>query len=78
MTDESDLKLQKVLLERLQEDLKALNELVTEKYVLLLIFEGHKQYIDQRLKPLERLTYGLVSIVLATVVTSIMYLVIRK
>ena len=69
---------QRAALERVIEDLKALNALVIDKYVLTIVFEGHKNYIDQRLKPLERIVYGLVGIMLSMIIAAMMYLVLGK
>ena len=61
---------------RIKADLEKLGATVKDDYLLVVVFEGHREYIDQRIKPLERLIYGLIGIVLSMVIASIMYLVI--
>lgn len=63
------------IIDRIEEDLKGLEARLSE-YVLLVIFESYKEYVDQRMKPLERLVYGLVGLVLIAFVTALIGLVI--
>jgi len=76
MTDsppnESDAMLRRVI-----EDIHDLNKTLKDEYVLLVMFNGHKEYIDQRIKPLERLVYGLVGLVLTGFVTAAVALVVN-
>ena len=65
-----------VAVERIQADIKEMEQRLND-YVLQLVFDSHRQYVDQRLKPLEKLVYGLVGLVLVGVVTAVMTLVIK-
>lgn len=71
MSPESDNR----IIERIERDLEGLEERLSQ-YVLLVIFEAYKEYVDQRMKPLERLVYGLVGLVLIAFVTALIGLVI--
>lgn len=64
------------LLKRVIDDVHDLNRTLKDEYVLLVVFDGHKQYMDQRMKPLERLVYGLVGLVLAGFVSALVALVL--
>jgi len=64
------------MLKRVIDDVHDLNKTLKDEYVLLVVFDGHKQYMDQRMKPLERLVYGLVGLVLAGFVSALIALVI--
>lgn len=47
-----------------------------DNYVLTLVFNNYKDYLDQRIKPLEKIVYGLVAIVLVGVISALLGLVI--
>lgn len=47
-----------------------------DNYVLNIVFEAFKSHLDIRIKPLERLLYGLVGLVLVSVVTAIVATVV--
>ena len=65
------------MLRRVIEDIHDLNRTLKDEYVLLVMFNGHKEYIDQRIKPLERLVYGLVGLVLTGFATALVALVVN-
>ena len=48
-----------------------------EKYVENAVFIAFREHTDLRLRPLEKLTTGLVGLVLATVLTAVLALVVR-
>ena len=47
-----------------------------DDYVLNLVFNNYKEYVDQRMKPLEKIVYGLVTLVLVAVMSGLLGLVI--
>lgn len=64
-------------LESFEKDIEAFNHKLND-YVLKLIFEAHKEQLDGRIKPLERLLYGLVGLVLMAVVTAVIATVVNS
>lgn len=64
---------------RVERDAKEFEEKLERKfddYVLTLVFNNYKDYVDQRIKPLEKLVYGVVALILVTVVGGLLGLVI--
>lgn len=64
---------------RVEEDAKEFEVKLERKfndYVLALVFNNYKDYVDQRLKPIEKIVYGLVALVLMSVVGALLGLVI--
>ena len=47
-----------------------------DEYVLKIVFENLKERIDDRIKPLERLVYGMVGLVLLSVLTAVIATVV--
>lgn len=47
-----------------------------DDYVLALVFNNYKEYVDQRMKPLEKIVYGLVALVLVAVMSGLLGLII--
>lgn len=62
---------------RIEKDLEEFETKLND-YVLKIIFEAHKEQLDNRIKPLERLLYGLVGLVLISVVTAIIATVVGR
>ena len=64
---------------RVESDAKEFEEKLERKfddYVLTLVFNNYKDYVDQRIKPLEKLVYGVVALILVAVVGGLLGLVI--
>lgn len=64
---------------RVEDDAKEFEVKLERKfndYVLALVFNNYKEYVDQRIKPLEKIVYGLVTLVLITVMGALLGLVI--
>ena len=64
---------------RVENDAKEFEEKLERKfdnYVLTLVFNNYKDYLDQRIKPLEKIVYGLVALVLVAVMGGLLGLVI--
>ncbi len=64
---------------RVERDAKEFEEKLERKfddYVLTLVFNNYKDYVDQRIKPLEKLVYGVVALILVAVVGGLLGLVI--
>jgi hypothetical protein len=78
--EETDEKVQRALLqaavEEIRKDIEE-TEKRFEKYVEHAVFNAFREHTDLRLKPIERLTTGLIGLVLATVVTAVLALVVR-
>lgn len=47
-----------------------------DNYVLTLVFNNYKDYLDQRIKPLEKLVYGVVALILVAVIGALLGLII--
>ena len=47
-----------------------------DEYVLKIVFDNLKERIDDRIKPLERLVYGMVGLVLLSVLTAVIATVV--
>ena len=60
---------------RIEEDLRQVEERFKE-YVRTELYEAHREAIDQRIKPLERLVYGLVGLVMTMVACGVIGLVL--
>lgn len=60
---------------RIESDLRGLEDRLKE-YLRKDLFEAHQQTLDQRLRPLERIVYGLVGLVLLAVGSGIVALVV--
>lgn len=69
---------QQALLHRVMEDVRDLNATLKDDYVLLVVFNGYQDYVDQRMKPLERLVYGLVGLVLTGFITALVAVAINS
>ena len=79
-SEELDEKIQRALLQAAVEEIRkdiAETEKRFEKYVEDAVFIAFREHTDLRLRPLERLTTGLVGLVLATVLTAVLALVVR-
>jgi hypothetical protein len=79
-SEEMDERVQRALLQaavdEIRKDIEE-TEKRFEKYVENAVFQAFREHTDLRLKPIERLTTGLIGLVLATVVTAVLALVIR-
>lgn len=65
--------------QRVEQDAKEFEAKLERKfdeYVLNLVFTNYKEYMDQRIRPLERLVYGMVGLVLMSVVGGLLSLVL--
>lgn len=60
---------------RIESDLRGLEDRLKE-YLRKDLFEAHQATLDQRLRPLERIVYGLVALVLLAVGSGIVALVV--
>lgn len=60
---------------RLRSDFDAL-ERKFDDYVLKIVFESHKEQLESRLRPIERLLYGVVGLILMGVVTALLATVV--
>lgn len=79
-TDEMDERIQRALLQAAVDEIRkdmAETEKRFEKYVEEAVFIAFRDHTDLRLRPLEKLTTGLVGLVLATVLTAVLALVVR-
>ena len=66
----------RLILEKDAEDFEAKLEKKFDEYVLRLVFESYKEHLDSRLKPIERLVYGMVGLILISVMTAIIATVV--
>ena len=80
MAEEIDEKVQRALLQaavdEIRKDIEE-TEKRFEKYVENAVFQAFREHTDLRLRPLEKLTTGLVGLVLATVLAAVLALVVR-
>lgn len=82
MTEESDetkLALMRESMGRIEKDaydFEAKLEKKFDEYLLKLVFESYKEHLDARIKPIERLVYGMVGLILISVITAIVATVI--
>jgi hypothetical protein len=77
--DEVRLALLKDSIQRMEKDaveFEARLEKKFDEYVLKIAFEAQKDRIDDRIKPLERLVYGMVGLILIAVVTALIATVV--
>lgn len=77
--DEFRLEIIRDAVRRVEDDAKEFEVKLERKfndYVLALVFNNYKEYVDQRIKPLEKIVYGLVGLVLITVMGALLGLVI--
>ena len=77
--DEFRLEIIRDAVRRVEDDAKEFEVKLERKfndYVLALVFNNYKEYVDQRIKPLEKIVYGLVGLVLITVMGGLLGLVI--
>jgi hypothetical protein len=80
-SDETKLALIKETLSRIErenEDFEAKLERRFDEYVMKVVFENLKERLDDRIKPLERLIYGMVGLVLISVLTAVVTTVVSK
>lgn len=78
--EELDERIQRALLQAAVDEIRrdmAETEKRFEKYVETAVFTAFRDHTDLRLRPLERLTTGLIGLVLTTVVAALLALVIR-
>lgn len=78
--DEVRLALLKESIDRMEKDAAEFESKLETKfneYVLKIVFESQKERIDDRIKPLERLIYGMVALILIAVVTALIATVVR-
>lgn len=77
--EEFRLEAVKDAVKRVEIDAKDFEEKLERKfndYVLTLVFNNYKEYVDQRMKPIEKIVYGLVALVLVAVIGALLGLVI--
>jgi hypothetical protein len=77
--DEVRLALLKESIQRMEKDaaeFEAHLEKKFDEYVLKIAFEAQKDRLDDRIKPLERLVYGMVGLILIAVVTAVIATVV--
>lgn len=78
-SEETKLALLRESLNRMEkdaEDFEAKLEKKFDEYVLKLVFDSYKEHLDSRLRPLERLVYGMVGLVLISVISAILAMVV--
>ena len=78
--DDLDERIQRALLQAAIEEIRkdiAETEKRFEKYVENAVFVAFRDHTDLRLRPLERLTTGMIGLVLATVLTAVLALIIK-
>jgi hypothetical protein len=78
-SEETKLALLRDSLSRIEkdaEDFEAKLEKKFDEYVLRLVFDSYKEHLDSRLKPIERLVYGMVGLILISVMTAIIATVV--
>lgn len=66
-------------LKRVESDAKEFEEKLERRfndYVLVLVFNHYKDYVDQRMQPIEKIVYGLVTVVLLAVIGALLGLVV--
>jgi hypothetical protein len=63
-------------LEREADEFEKKLEKKFDEYILKLVFEGYKERLDDRIKPLERLVYGIVGLILISVMTALIATVV--
>lgn len=76
LDDKVELALLQAAVDELRRDMEE-TEKRFEKYVEQAVFVAFRDLTDLRLRPLERLTTGLVGLILATVLTAVLALVVR-
>jgi hypothetical protein len=77
--DEVRLALLKDSIQRIEKDAAEFEGRLEKKfneYVLKIAFEAQKDRLDDRIKPLERLVYGMVGLILIAVVTALIATVV--
>lgn len=77
--DQIRLALLKESIQRMEKDateFEAHLEKKFDEYVLKIAFEAQKDRLDDRIKPLERLVYGMVGLILIAVVTALIATVV--
>jgi hypothetical protein len=80
-SDETKLALIKETLSRIErenEEFEAKLERRFDEYVMKVVFENLKERLDDRIKPLERLIYGMVGLVLISVLTAVVTTVVSR
>lgn len=65
-------------IERENEEFEAKLERRFDEYVLKVVFENLKDRLDDRIKPIERLVYGMVGLVLISVLTAVVATVVSQ
>jgi len=78
--DDLDERIQRALLQAAIEEIRkdiAETEKRFEKYVENAVFIAFRDHTDLRLRPLEKLTTGMIGLVLATVLTAVLALIIK-
>lgn len=79
LSDETKMEIMKEAVARIEkeaDEFEAKLEKKFDEYLLKVIFESHKERLDDRIKPLERLVYGMVGLILLTVLAAIVATVI--
>ena len=77
--DQIRLALIKESIERLEKDASDYEARLEKKfneYVLKIAFEAQRDRMDDRIKPLERLVYGMVGLILIAVITALVATVV--
>ena len=77
--NEVNLALMKETVARLEKEAQDFEDKLEKKfdeYLLKLVFDGYKDRLDDRLKPLERLVYGIVGLILISVMTALIATVV--
>jgi hypothetical protein len=78
-SDETKLALIRESLSRMEKDAEDFEQKLEKKfdeYVLKLVFESFKEHIDTRIRPLERIVYGMVGLILIAVITALIATVV--
>lgn len=80
-SDETKLALLRETLARIEKESEEFEEKLErrfDEYVLKVVFENLKDRLDDRIKPLERLVYGMVGLILISVLTAIVATVVSN
>lgn len=79
LSDETKMEMMREAVLRIEKEADEFEDRLEKKfddYLLRIIFEAYKERLDDRIKPLERLVYGMVGLVLLTVLGAIIATVV--
>ena len=79
LSDETKMEMMREALIRIEkeaDEFEARLEKKFDDYLLQIIFDSYKERLDDRIKPLERLVYGMVGLILLTVLGAVIATVV--